>query len=161
VLQQCSSVRLFLERGQAAHANFQLSATNAPAIIEICRRLEGLPLAVELTAALLRGMTPQQILPRLQDRFRLLASSRGELPPRQRSLRGAIDWSYDLLSADEQRLFAEASVFVGSFSIEAAEFVCVSENVLELLFSLRDKSLLRPVETNDAIRYSLLDMLRD
>ncbi len=160
-LQQCSSVRLFLERGQTAHANFQLSAANAPAITEICRRLEGLPLAVELTAALLRGMTPQQILPRLQDRFRLLASSQRDLPPRQRSLRGAIDWSYDLLTPEEQRLFAEVSVFVGSFSIEAAEYVCTLDNALELLFSLRDKSLLKPVETNDEMRYSLLEMLRD
>src|SRR5262249_30096955 len=129
--------------------------------IEICRRLEGLPLAVELTAALLRGMTPQQILPRLQDRFRLLASSQRDLPPRQRSLRGAIDWSYDLLTPDEQMIFGELAVFVGSFTIEAAEQVCTADNALELLFALRDKSLLRTVEIREEMRYSLLDMLRD
>ena len=97
---------------------------------------------MELTSALARGMTPQQIVPRLQDRFRVLASTRRDLDPRQRSMRGAIDWSYDLLSEDERALFAELSVFAGGFDLEAAEAVCETPGVFDLVYALRDKSLL-------------------
>jgi predicted ATPase/DNA-binding SARP family transcriptional activator len=161
VIQSCSSVRLFLECAAAARPGFQLTAANIEAVIEICLRLEGLPLAVELTAALLRGLTPQQVLPRLKDRFRLLASTQRDLTPRQRSLRGAIDWSYELLSPEEQCAFATLSVFAGSFTIEAAEQVCRAEDTLESLFALRDKSLLKTAETNEEMRYYMLETLRE
>ncbi len=158
---QYASARLFVERCQAARPDFELTQETAPTVADICRRLEGLPLAVELTATLVRGMTPQQILPRLRDRFRLLATSRRDLEPRQRSLRGAIDWSYDLLSEAERRLFAQLSVFAGSFRIEDAEAVCEDPDLFTLLLDLRDKSLLKANELSGETRYSMLETLRE
>jgi predicted ATPase/class 3 adenylate cyclase/uncharacterized protein HemY len=158
---QFAGLRLFVERCQSARPNFTVTTENLGDVTEICRRLEGLPLAVELTSALVRGMTPQQIVPRLQDRFRVLASSRRDLDPRQRSMRGAIDWSYDLLNEDERALFAELSVFAGGFDLEAAEAVCETPGVFDLVYSLRDKSLLRVVETEETARFFMLETLRD
>ncbi len=155
------SMRLFVERGQVARPDFLLSIETVPAIANICRRLDGIPLAVELTATLMRGMTPQQILPRLRDRFRLLATQRRDLEPRQRSLRGAIDWSYELLTEDERILFAELSVFVGGFVLEDVEGVCSSLDALTLVFDLRDKSLLKANEVLGETRYSMLETLRE
>ena len=145
---QYASLRLFVERCQSARPNFTVTESNVEDISEICRRLEGLPLAVELTSALTRGMTPQQIMPRLKNRLHLLASARRDLDPRQRSMRGAFDWSYDLLSEDERALFAELAVFAGSFSLEAAEAVCATPGVFTLIYALRDKSLLRSVNAD-------------
>ena len=156
-----AGVRLFVERATAARPNFNLDENSLPAIVEICKRLEGLPLSVELTAALCRGLTPQQILPRLKDRFKLLASSRRDLDDRQRSLRGALDWSYDLLSDSEKSLYSDLSVFVGGFSVEAVEAVCPAPDTLDSVFSLRDKSLVRATELDDEIRYSMLESIRE
>ncbi len=158
---QYASLRLFVERCQSARAGFVLTKDNLPDAATICRHLEGLPLAVELTSSLARGMTPAQIVPRLRDRFRLLASTRRDLDPRQRSMRGAIDWSYDLLTQDERALFAELSVFVGGFSLEAAEAVCETPMAFDLVYTLRDKSLVRGVEVDGEIRYSMLETLRE
>lgn len=156
-----SCLQLFIERAKTARANFSLTEENIGTVAEICNRLDGLPLAVELTAALARGMTPQQILPRLKDRFKLLASSRRDLDPRQRSLRGAIDWSYELLNEDEKSLFSELSVFAGDFNMDAVEQVCETPGCFELVYDLRDKSLLRATESGDEIRYSMLSTLRE
>ncbi len=159
---QYESIRLFVERGQGVRSTFAPSDENLPAIAAICRRLEGLPLAVELTASLVRGMTPQQILPRLSDdRFRLLATTRRDLEPRQRSLRGAIDSSYELLSEDERMLFTELSVFSGGFSIDVVDEVCTTPGAFELIFELRDKSLLKTSEMHGELRYTMLETLRE
>ncbi len=159
--QQYASLRLFVERCMAARPAFTVTEDNLGDVVTICRRVDGLPLAMELTAALSRGMTPQQIVPRLQDRLRLLASSRRDLEPRQRSIRGAIDWSYDLLTEDERVLFAELSVFVGGFSPEAVEAVCETPMAFDLIFTLRDKSLVKSVEVDGEMRYSMLETLRE
>ncbi len=154
------SVQLFVERAQAARAQFALSEETLPAVVEICRQLDGSPLALELTAALVRGMTPLQILPRLKDRFKLLASSRRDLDPRQRSLRGALDWSYELLTEEERSLFAEVSVFVGGFRMEDLEAISDAPDALFLAFALRDKSLLKADEAGDDTRYRMLESIR-
>lgn len=159
--QQYASLRLFVERCMAARPAFSVTEDNLGDVVTICRRVDGLPLAMELTASLARGMTPQQIVPRLQDRLRVLASSRRDLEPRQRSMRGAIDWSYDLLTEDERALFAELSVFVGGFSAEAVEAVCETPMAFDLIFTLRDKSLVRGVEVDGEMRYSMLETLRE
>ncbi len=159
--QQYASLRLFVERCMAARPAFSVTEDNLGDVVTICRRVDGLPLAMELTAALSRGMTPQQIVPRLQDRLRLLASSRRDLEPRQRSMRGAIDWSYDLLTEDERTLFAELSVFVGGFSAEAVDAVCETPMAFDLIFTLRDKSLVRGVEVDGEMRYAMLETLRE
>ena len=158
---QYASLRLFVERCQSARPNFTLTEDNLQDTAIICRHLEGLPLAVELTSSLTRGMTPAQIVPRLKDRFRLLASTRRDLDPRQRSMRGAIDWSYDLLTEDERALFAELSVFVGGFSLDAVEAVCETPGAFDLVYALRDKSLVRVLEADGEIRYSMLETLRE
>jgi non-specific serine/threonine protein kinase len=155
------SVRLFVERSQAARPDFALNESSIPAIATICRRLDGIPLALELTASRVRGMTPQQIVPRLQNRFHLLDTSRRDLEPRQRSLRGAIDWSYDLLTEEERSLFTELSVFVAGFYLEDVEAVCSAEDALTLIFDLRDKSLIRSEQIGSETRYSMLDTLRE
>lgn len=160
-LQACSSVQLFMGLARAARPDFQLTEANQAAVTEVCRRLEGLPLAVELTAALVRGLTVQQIVPRLKDRFRLLSTTNRDLTARQRSMRGAIDWSYELLSDEERSLFSALSVFAGSFTIEAVEQVCMLDNGFEALLMLRDKSLLRTLEANGEMRYAMLDTLRE
>ena len=159
--QQYASLRLFVERCMAVRPNFTVTEDNLADVVTICRRVEGLPLAMELTASLVRGMTPQQLVPRLQDRLRLLASSRRDLDPRQRSMRGAIDWSYDLLTEDERALFAELSVFVGGFTPEAVEAVCETPMAFNLIFTLRDKSLVRSLEVHGEMRYSMLETLRE
>ena len=110
------SARLFVERAANARPNFTLTPENAPAIATLCRELEGLPLSLELTAALVRALTPQQLVQQLSKRFRLITASRPDLEPRLRSLRGAIDWSYDLLTEEERALYAELGVFVGGFT---------------------------------------------
>jgi predicted ATPase/class 3 adenylate cyclase len=154
------TVQLFAERAQAAKPAFELNEENVGDVVEICRRLEGLPLAIELTAALVRAMSPQQILPRLQDRYKLLASTRRDLDPRQRSLRGALDWSYELLTEEERALFGELSVFSGGFFVEDVEAVCTSPDSFLFVVVLRDKSLLRMEEVNGEARFLMLETLR-
>jgi predicted ATPase/class 3 adenylate cyclase len=158
---QYDSVQLFIERCQSVREDFTVTDDLAPTIVELCRRLEGIPLALELAAARVRGMSVTQILEKLSSRFDLLASGHGDLPERQRTLRHAIDWSYDLLSEDEQALFAELSVFTGGFYPEAAEVVCTTYGAFDLVFSLRDKSLLKVEEMDGSMRYRMLESLRE
>jgi predicted ATPase/class 3 adenylate cyclase len=123
-LTQYEAVRLFIERAQAVRPEFQVTNETAPVVAEICARLDGLPLAIELAAARIRIFPPQPLLARLGNRLRLLASGPRNLPGRQQTLRDAIAWSYDLLSAEEQTLFARLGVFAGGFTLAAAEAIC-------------------------------------
>jgi non-specific serine/threonine protein kinase len=118
------AVRLFAERARAVSPGFAFADENAPAVASVCGRLDGMPLAIELAAASMRVLSPHQILRRLDDRFLLLTGGSRTAPPRNRTLRATVDWSYDLLSKEERALFQRLSVFVGGFTLEAAEEVC-------------------------------------
>jgi non-specific serine/threonine protein kinase len=160
------AVQLFIDRAQVSKPTFALTAENAEAVAHICVRLDGIPLAIELAATLARMLPPQEILERLQDRLRLPAIGSRAKPPRQQTLRAAIDWSYELLSEAERALFCRLSVFTGGFEAPAAEQVChgqpvVKDNLLELLFQLVDKSLIvADTEQEGSARYSMLEALR-
>lgn len=148
---QFASVALFVQRAQAVQFDFQLIEENAPVIAEICARLDGLPLAIELAAARIKLLPPQTLLTRLEHRLDILTSGLRDLPVHQRTLRSTISWSYDLLSEEEQCLFRRLSVFVGGCTLQAAETVCngplnLRTPVLNLLALLVDKSLLLQVE---------------
>ena len=152
------AVRLFCERSAAARGGFAMTVENAPAVAEICVRLDGMPLAIELAAARIRLLTPRQIAAGLEGRFGLLTGGARTAPPRQRTLRGMLDWSYDLLTDLEQRLFRRLAVFRGGFTLAAVEAVC--EGTLDLLAQLVDKSLV-VVETHEAeARYTLLETIQ-
>ena len=145
------TVRLFIERAQAAKADFSVTNDNAPAVAEICYRLDGLPLAIELAAARIKLLTPQAMLGRLGNRLKLLTGGARDLPERQRTLKSTIEWSYGLLEEDEKVLFARLSVFAGGRTMEAIEAICDAEDdlpvdVLDGLASLVDKSLLKQEE---------------
>ncbi len=160
------AVRLFLDRGRAIDPGFRLTDENAEAIAQICRRLDGIPLAVELAAARVRSLPPAQIAARLNDRFRLLTGGSRTALPRHRTLRAAMDWSFDLLPETERHLLPRLSVFAGSFSLEAAEAVAgggtvEAEEVLDLLERLIDKSLLVAEATPTEARYHMLETIRD
>ena len=162
----CASVRLFVERATAALPTFRFSAGNAAAVASVCTRLDGIPLALELAAARVRMMTPEQIDGRLDDRFRLLTGGSRTALPRQQTLRALVDWSYDLLSPAEQNLLRRLSVFSGSWSLEAAETVCVGGGVgdgeiLDLISHLAAKSLV-VVESPEGgeVRYHLLQSIQ-
>ena len=147
-LTQYEAVRLFIERAVAAKPDFSATNQNAPAIAEICARLDGLPLAIELAAARIRLLTPQAMLSRLQNRLKLLTGGAKDLPARQQTLRSAIEWSHDLLNPEEQKLFRRLAVFVGGRTLEAIEAVCNAQgdlvlDVLDAIQSLVDKSLMR------------------
>jgi predicted ATPase len=164
-LPECEAVALFLDRAHLAAANFKLSAENAPAVAELCRRLEGIPLAIELAAARIGLMSPDQMLERLQDRFGLLTGGSRTSPTRHRTLQSALDWSHDLLSNKERTLFRRLSVFAGDFTLEAIEQVC-SGDALEvaaingLLGSLVDKSLvIATTEGSASIRFRMLETM--
>jgi predicted ATPase/class 3 adenylate cyclase len=161
------AVQLFLERAQAVKPEFELTRENAPAVAEICARLDGLPLAIELGAARVRILSPQALLGRLSQRLALLTGGARDAPARQRTLRDTIEWSYGLLSAGEQRLFARLSVFLGGGTIEAAEAVCdpVAEldvAVFDGIASLVEKSLLRQAEgPAGESRFFMLETIRE
>jgi predicted ATPase len=159
------SVALFVERAATAVPGFELTADNQTTIARICARVDGLPLAIELAAARLRSMSAEQILARLDDRYTLLAHGSRVAPARQQSLLWCIDWSYDLCTPDEQRLWAGLSVFAGSFDLEAAEDVIGEELapgiMVDLLAALVDKSILIRTESDGLVRFGLLDTLRD
>ena len=145
VLAQYEAVRLFVERARAVKAGFEVTNESAPAVAEICARLDGLPLAIELAAARVRMLPPQALLKRLSDRLKLLKGGARDLPTRQQTLRGAIDWSYDLLNEEEKMLFARLSVFAGGRTLEVIEEICDPEgnlDILEVVESLVEKSLL-------------------
>ncbi len=161
------AVHLFVERAQDARLDFVITNENAPAVAEICVRLDGLPLAIELAAARIHLLPPQALLPRLSSRLKLLTGGHRDLPARQQTLRGAIAWSYDLLDAGEQQLFARPAVFVGSRTLEAVEAVCNAEGDLELdvldgIASLVDKSLLRQEAAQaDEPRFVMLETIHE
>ena len=155
--------RLFAERARARRPDFEISDSNRDDVSELCRRLEGVPLAIELAAGRSAGLSPREILGHLDQRFRLLQTRSPELPPRQRALRGTIDWSHELLASPEQDLFAQVSVFARGFTLEAAQEVCEVEDVLEGVLELRHQSLLR-AETDEVLqqtRYFMLESVRE
>src|SRR5205085_10099424 len=147
-LSQYEAVELFVSRAQATKPTFHLTATNANAIAEICARLDGLPLAIELAAARTKVLSPQVLLAKLERRLQVLTQGSVDLPERQQTLRNTLAWSYDLLSPQEQRLFRQLSVFVGGFTLEAVEAVSKTlgdeaMHVLEGVASLLDKNLVQ------------------
>src|SRR6266480_2838829 len=153
----CEAVQLFIDRAAAARQGFALSAGNFQTIADICRALEGVPLAIELAAVRVKALTPREIRDRLSDRFRLLTGGRG----RHQTLRSAIDWSYDLLSEQERVLFRRLSVFAGSFDLAAVEAIWSEGDPLDRIEQLVDKSLVTVEQLNDdRLRYRLLETLR-
>ena len=155
-----ASVGLFVERAHAADPGFELTGGNAAAVAEICRRLDGLPLAIELAAARVRLLPPQALLSRLDERFSLLTGGARDLPERQRTLRNTLDWSFGLLSTGEQALFARLGVFAGSFGLPAAEAV-EDEPVMDTLSALVDCSLVRAQTGSGEPRFALLETIRE
>jgi len=187
-LAQCDAVALFIARAQAANPAFELTLANARAVAEICHRLDGLPLAIELAAARVKLFPPQALLVRLDNRLKFLTGGARDLPTRQQTIRDTIDWSYHLLDSGEQALFARLGVFVGGCTLEAAEAVCgdketrrqgdeeteqepshsgspnlfISLSVLDGLVALVDKSLLQPAEGKDGEpRFTMLETIRE
>lgn len=152
---------LFAERARSRQTDFELTDDNRADVTELCLRLEGVPLAIELAASRITGMTPREILARLDEPLRLLQSRSPDLTPRQRALRGAIDWSVDLLTEDDKLLFAQLSVFAGGFSMTAAEAVCEAFDVFEGVMELRRHSLLRgETDAGQQTRYAMLESVR-
>lgn len=173
------AVRLFVERAAAVRPEFALNESNAAAVAHICRQLDGVPLAIELAAARVRSLTPDQIGARLDDRFRLLTGGSRTALPRQQTLRALIDWSWDLLSEPERILLRRLAVFRGGWTLEAAEQICIkcgaaqsppaqatdpaelqTEDVLDLITHLVDKSLTVMQEHPTGARYDLLESIR-
>ena len=162
-LMHYDAVRLFVERARAARPGFTLTQENATAVVEIARRLDGLPLAIELAAARSRLLTPEAILARLQHSLGLLTVGPRDLPARQQTLRGAIDWSYGLLDESEQRLFRMLGAFAHGWTLEAVEAVYGDDEegfVLEGLSSLIDKSLAQQDEGDGEPRFTMLETIR-
>jgi predicted ATPase/DNA-binding CsgD family transcriptional regulator len=156
------AVRLFVERAQAVRPEFELNDDNAAAVAEIVRRLDGLPLAIELAAARAKVLAPNALLARLENRLTLLTGGARDLPDRQRTMRDAIAWSHDLLSGDAQVLFRRLAVFAGGFSLEAAEEALGEAAVLDGLASLVDQSLLRQeAGPGGELRFRMLETVRE
>ncbi|MGI8914974.1 MAG: ATP-binding protein [Chloroflexota bacterium] len=159
------AVQLFVQRARAVQAGFALTDQNGRAVAELCRRLDGIPLALELAAARVGALSVEQLAARLDQRLRLLSGGNRAALPRQQTVQATIDWSYDLLSESERRLFERLSIFAGGWALEAAEAVCpgdgiAPENVLDLLLRLVDKSLVVAEEQPDgSMRYRLLEAL--
>ncbi|MFC9359185.1 protein kinase [Rhodococcus sp. NPDC057014] len=164
-LPQYDAVTLFVDRASAAVPGFELTEDNRGAVSLICQQLDGLPLSIELAAARLRAMSPQQILARLTDRYTLLTRGSRGAPTRQQTLRLSIDWSYDLCAPQEQQLWARLSVFAGSFELDAAEDVCATDlaagDLLDAVTSLVDKSILIREDAGAVVRFRMLETLRD
>jgi predicted ATPase/DNA-binding CsgD family transcriptional regulator len=176
-LSRCAAVALFLRRARAARPDFALTGANAGAVAEICLRLDGLPLALELAAARMRLLSPTALLSRLSNRLQVLTGGALDLPARQQTLRDTIAWSYDLLTAEEQLLFRRLALFVGGFTLAAAEAVAaeaatpasesaesddVAGGVLDGIASLVDKSLLQPTPSvDDEPRFAMLETIRE
>lgn len=162
---QFEGIRLFVERAALVLPTFKVTERNAQAVIQICYRLDGLPLAIELAAARVKVLPAEQIASRLDDRFRLLAGGARTALPRHQTLRAAMDWSYELLSEHEQAVLRRLSVFAGGWSLEAAETVCAGQgveagDVFDLLSRLVDKSLVVVYEAREEGRYRLLETVR-
>ena len=166
-MQGYGAVRLFVERARFGQPGFALSAQNARDVLTVCRRLDGIPLAIELAAARVAVLSPRQLAERLDDRFRLLTRGNRAAPARHQTLRTLVDWSYGLLTPEERSLFDRLAVFAGGFSLEAAEAVCAGEgldqaDVLPLLSLLVEKSLVNAGEEEDArVRFRLPETLRE
>src|SRR3989440_190041 len=168
-LSQYEAVALFIARAQALKPDFQVSNASAPAVAEICTRLDGLPLAIELAAARIKLLPPPALLARLDQRLAVLTSSVRDAPARQQTLRKTIDWSYQLLDAGEQQLFRRLSVFIGGCTLEAIEAICAALDtqpptlsVLDGVASLIDKSLLRQTEQEaEEPRFLMLETIRE
>jgi predicted ATPase/class 3 adenylate cyclase len=164
-LRSVEAVRLFTERALAADPRFRLTEQNAPAVAGITARLDGLPLAIELAATRTKVLSPEQILPRLEDSLSILTTGARTMPERQRTLRGAIAWSHDLLELEEQRLFAQLAVFTGGWTLESAETVCPMQQLgldpLDGVSSLVDKSLIRRIDPNGHPRFTMLETIRE
>ena len=166
-LEQNAALELFVQRAKAARPSFAVSPDNAATLREICLRLDGLPLAIELAAARIKVLSPRSMLARLQRRLQLLTGGALDLPARQQALRKTIDWSHDLLNAAEQKLFRRLSVFAGGCTLEAAEAVCNTDRDLGIdlfdgLSSLVDKNLVQCVDGADSeTRFSMLETIRE
>jgi len=168
-LSQYEAVKLFIDRATSAVPNFKVTNETAPSLAQVCQRLDGIPLAIELAAAKIRVLSLEQIAKRLDDRFRLLTGGRRTALERHQTLRAAVDWSYNLLPPEEQTLFRRLSVFVGGWTLEAAESVCGNESspgvvgdedVLNLLEQLINKSLVITEEEQRESRYRMLETMR-
>ncbi|QYB00456.1 protein kinase (plasmid) [Rhodococcus sp. USK10] len=159
------AVTLFAQRAAAAVPGFELTDDNRMTVVRICHQLDGLPLPIELAAARLRAMSPEQILQRLTDRYTLLTLGNRGAPTRQQTLRLSIDWSHELCTSREQQLWAELSVFAGSFELDAAESICgedlTPEELLDTVTALVDKSILIREDAGSAVRFRMLETLRD
>lgn len=164
-LGQYEGIRLFAERARASSSEFMITTENAPAVTELCRQLDGLPLAMELAAARVRLLPPDAMLARLGNRLALLTDGARDLPDRQRTLRATLDWSYDLLSVAERSLFARLAVFVGGWSLEAAEAVCNAADEAEVLHhmsALVNKSLVKQqADIQHEARFTMLETVRE
>jgi predicted ATPase/serine/threonine protein kinase len=163
-LARVPAVALFVERARAAKQTFMLTTENARAVAEVCRMLDGLPLALELAAARVKLLTPRAMLERLDHRLKLLTGGARDLPGRQQTMRGAVAWSYDLLDEQERAVLRRLAVFASGCTLDAAEAVCGAgdEDVLEALGSLIDKSLVRQREQEDGeARFTMLEVVRE
>jgi len=165
-LSRSTAVRLFVERAQLHKPSFTLNEREAPAVAELVARLEGIPLALELAAARMRSLSVADINARLKDRYKILTGGGRVLLERQQTLRALVDWSYELLTVQEQTVLNRLSVFAGGFDLAAAEAVCGDEpltpgDVLDQLSSLVEKSLVMTSELGDTTRYSMLETIRD
>ena len=164
-LASAEAVQLFVERARATVPSFTLTAANTPAVTEICRRLDGIPLAIELAAARVRVLSPEQIARRLDDAFRLLTTGSRTALARHRTLRATMEWSFALLAAREQTLLRRLAVFAGAFTLDAAEVVCAgepleTEDILDGVSALVDKSLVSMEPGDGMARYRLLETVR-
>jgi predicted ATPase len=162
-LPRYEAIELFRQRAVALSPDFALNEDNAPAVVEICRRLDGLPLAIELAAARVRHLSPQAILDRLHSRLEVLTGGARDLPSRHQTLRATIEWSYALLTEPEKQLFNRLAVFRGGCTLEAVEVVCLPESdALDLVASLIDKNLLKHEEgSKQAQRYVMLETIHE
>jgi predicted ATPase len=159
-LAEADAVSLFADRAAAVRTGFALGPDNEPDVARLCRRLDGLPLAVELAAARARSLSPREIADRLDERFALLARRKTRAPDRQSSLRRAVDWSYELLSEPERALFDRLGVFAAGAGVGEVEAVCGGDGVLDLLDQLVDRSLVTTREVAGTTRYGMLETLR-
>ena len=160
-LLRCESVALFASRSRSVRSDFVITAANARAVAEVCKALEGLPLAIELAASRVAVLPPATMLERLADRLRLLKGGMRDAPERQRTMRATIDWSYDLLEPEQQQLFTRIAVFAGGFTLEAAESVCgAGLDVVDALASLAENGLVRLGGTDEEPRFTMLETIR-
>lgn len=163
---EAGAVRLFVDRARDVQPGFALTEANLSAVVQICRRLDGLPLALELAAARVAVLAPPQLAERLDDRFALLTTGPRSALPRHRTLRAAVDWSYELLTEPERLLLERLSIFAGGFTLDAAESVCADDGiaaaqVLDLLAALTTRSLVAMQEEDGQARYHLLETIRE